>query len=648
VLSGGGEMAGRIETHDWSSTPLGPIDSWPTSLKVAVGICLQSSFPAAIYWGDDLRLIYNDAWAPIPAERHPWALGRPGAEVWSDIWNVVGQQLQDVVTASKGFVAYDQMLRMRRQGAVEDTHWDYSFTPILGDDGRVWGVFNQGHETTDRVLHTRAQDFLIEISDRLRAATERGRSPTDVLETTLAALGGYFDAARCGYCEFEDGSVGAVRAEWRRDDGVVSVPPGLHDLRDYGVAMAVATVAGEVIVRDDLDADPDLSDAERERFRHLGVAAKLVVPIAREGRAFAFVFVHADRPRRWRSREIATLRDAVDRMSLAYERALATHRMEQSERRFATLFSQTAVGFTELDLDGCVTRVNESMRRLLGRGDEVLGLPIEQLMHPLDREKWRRLLAQNARDGESFGIEKRCLRPDGSEVWAVSTVTRLVGERRSSPGEFFVVTIDVSERREAERLRGLLVAELNHRVRNNIVTVQSLVRHSRMNAVTPQEFETALDARLAALARAHDLLMRETWTAASLGELVVDTLAPYALGREGRVRSQGPTILLAPTAAVTLNMALHELATNAAKFGALSNEEGRVNVSWTVKQSAIDLVWHESDGPLVAPPQRRGFGRRLIERGATQELGGAVTLSFAPSGVTCAFRIPLSQKVMAP
>lgn len=647
MLSGGGEMAGRIEAHDWSETPLGPIGSWPTSLKVAVGICLHSTIPTAVYWGDDLRLIYNDAWAPIPAERHPWALGRPGAEVWSDIWDVVGPQLQSVVGAGKGFVAYDQMLQMRRQGVTENTHWDYSFTPILGDDGRVFGVLNQGHETTDRVLHVRAQDFLIQVGDLLRVATERGRRPTEVLDTTVAALGGYFGAARCGYCEIGDGRGCLVHTEWRRDGGVPSVQPGHRDLMGYGDAVAAATATGEVIARRDIDGDPALSVEERERFREIGVAADLVVPIARGGRAFALVFVHADRPRRWRSREIATLRDVVDRMSLAYERALATHGMEQSERRFAALFSQTAVGFAEIDLDGRVSRVNDSMRRLLGRGDDVRGMPMEQMLHPADREKWRRMVAQNARDGESFGIEKRYLRPDGSEVWAVSTVTRLIGEG-GSPGEFFVVAIDVSERREAERLRGLLVAELNHRVRNNIVTVQSLVRHSRMNAVTPQEFETVLDARLAALARAHDLLMRETWTAASLGELVVDTLAPYAIGREGRVRSHGPTILLAPTAAVTLNMALHELATNAAKFGALSNEEGQVIVSWSVRQSAIDLVWRESGGPVVAPPQRRGFGRRLIERGATQELGGSVTLSFASGGVTCAFRIPLSQKVMAP
>lgn len=560
---------------------------------------------------------------------------------------MVGPQITEVATKSKGFVAYDQMLPMRRRGAVEETYWNYSFTPILGDDGKVSGVFNQGHETTDRVNHGRAQDLLIELGDRLRASADGVQPPTAILEATVSLLGQRFGAARCGYCELEDGLPRAMGAEWRRDDGVLSLRSLNHDLADTGRA-AASVAAGQVIVRDDVTADPELSDEERERFRQIGVAASLDVAIVRDGRAVALVFVHADQPRRWGGREIATVREAVDRMSFAYERAVATHRMKQSERRFAALFGQTAVGFAELDPEGRLLRVNDSMRRLLGRpAEDLQHRAIEELLHPTDREKWRRLLAQNARNGESFGIEKRYLRPDGAEVWAVSTVTRLAEEEGSASG-FFMVTIDVSERREAERLRGLLVAELNHRVRNNIVTVQSLVRHSRMNAVTPQDFEAALDARLAALARAHNLLMRETWTAASLGELVEDTLAPYAIGRESRVRAHGPTILLAPTAAVTLNMALHELATNAAKFGALSNESGRVEVSWSVRGGEMELKWRETDGPLVEAPQRRGFGRRLIERGATQELGGAVTLSFAPGGVTCAFRIPLSQKVMAP
>lgn len=152
---GGGEMGERIRRFDWDSHPLGRPEHWPAALHAALGICLHSSFPTAIYWGPDLRLLYNDAWAFIPGDRHPEALGQPAAEVWTDIWAVVGPQLEQVVEQAQGFTTYDQMLPMQREGRPEETYWNYSFSPILGPDGEVAGVFNQGHETTDRVFSAR-------------------------------------------------------------------------------------------------------------------------------------------------------------------------------------------------------------------------------------------------------------------------------------------------------------------------------------------------------------------------------------------------------------------------------------------------------------------------------------------------------------
>lgn len=102
-LSGGGEMGARIRAYDWSETPLGPPQQWPQSLRSALSICLHSSFPTAIYWGPDLRILYNDAWAPIPAERHPAALGQPGEKVWNDIWDVVGSQFERVRSTGRLF-----------------------------------------------------------------------------------------------------------------------------------------------------------------------------------------------------------------------------------------------------------------------------------------------------------------------------------------------------------------------------------------------------------------------------------------------------------------------------------------------------------------------------------------------------------------
>jgi signal transduction histidine kinase len=177
-LDGGGEMGARIRAHDWSATPFGPPSRWPNELRVAVSICLHSSFPTAIYWGGDLRLLYNDAWAPIPADKHPWALGRPAREVWSDIWRVIEPQFAKVLEERQGFSTFDQLLHMERRGRIEETYWNYSFTPIRDDQGRVLGILNQGHETTGRVLAEREHALEIE---RLRELFEQAPGAVTVL-----------------------------------------------------------------------------------------------------------------------------------------------------------------------------------------------------------------------------------------------------------------------------------------------------------------------------------------------------------------------------------------------------------------------------------------------------------------------------------
>ena len=161
-LSGGGEMGQFIRSYPWSETPLGSPTTWPQSLRSALSICLHSSFPTAIYWGPELRLLYNDAWAPIPADRHPLALGRPAADVWADIWDVVGPQFEHVMQTGEGFSVFDQMLPMVRNGLRQETYWNYSFTAIRGEDGSVVGVFNQGNETTHAVMARRQAEAELE------------------------------------------------------------------------------------------------------------------------------------------------------------------------------------------------------------------------------------------------------------------------------------------------------------------------------------------------------------------------------------------------------------------------------------------------------------------------------------------------------
>jgi two-component sensor histidine kinase len=217
------------------------------------------------------------------------------------------------------------------------------------------------------------------------------------------------------------------------------------------------------------------------------------------------------------------------------------------------------------------------------------------------------------------------------------------------------VLADVTERRRGEQQLRLTVGELNHRVKNTLATVQSLAQQTLRpeaggTGAIPTNARKAFEGRLLALARSHDVLTREAWTGAELGELVSLALAPHvASGGTPRHIAHGPPLRVPPHFAVPLGVALHELATNAARHGALKLPSGRVEVSWRVEMPQAEgdtpklkLRWAESGGPpLTGQPALRGFGSRFLERGLARELGGAVRLGFRPTGVVCEIEAPL-------
>ena len=204
---------------------------------------------------------------------------------------------------------------------------------------------------------------------------------------------------------------------------------------------------------------------------------------------------------------------------------------------------------------------------------------------------------------------------------------------------------EITERRQAEQHRELLINELNHRVKNTLATVQSVAAQTLRNSAVEKEARETFDARLIALSQAHDLLTSENWDSTSLGPVVAMALRPYRIDREDRFEIAGPEIRLAPKTALTMAMGLHELATNAVKYGALSNPTGMVSIRWEVDDGdagpRLRLEWAERGGPPVAPPGRKGFGSRLIERGLAAELGGNVEIDFRPEGIVCSVQAPL-------
>jgi two-component sensor histidine kinase len=197
------------------------------------------------------------------------------------------------------------------------------------------------------------------------------------------------------------------------------------------------------------------------------------------------------------------------------------------------------------------------------------------------------------------------------------------------------------EQEKNQEQRQLLINELNHRVKNTLVTVQSIVMQTLRGSPTTAATSEALTNRLLALAKAHDILTRESWEGAELKDVILQAVGPH--GDAERFDCEGPSVWLPPSLSLALSLALHELATNASKYGSLSAAQGSVAITWDVddKRSRLVLRWTEKNGPPVTPPVRRGFGSRLIERSFSADTGGTVTVEYLPAGLVCVIEAPL-------
>ncbi len=216
--------------------------------------------------------------------------------------------------------------------------------------------------------------------------------------------------------------------------------------------------------------------------------------------------------------------------------------------------------------------------------------------------------------------------------------TGLRGRRRQYEARERLETLRASVTRQQsdqEHLR-LMVNELNHRVKNTLATVQSIVAQTLRGEDIPPPVRETLTSRILALSKAHDVLTDEQWAGANLREIGHQAALPFRSGvGDGRLRLEGPEVRLPPKIAIAVALAFHELATNAVKYGALSVPEGRADFTWRLAGDELQIVWQESGGPTVSPPTRRGFGTRLIERGLASDLQGTVQLIYAPAGVIC-------------
>jgi two-component sensor histidine kinase len=326
----------------------------------------------------------------------------------------------------------------------------------------------------------------------------------------------------------------------------------------------------------------------------------------------------------------------ISRHTEAEERARAERALRASEERHRSLFGSMDEGFVLCEVTGgaggrpvdirCVDANPAAVRMI---GVELVG----RTMHELDLDvgrRWAEVFARVARTGVGERHELAIQRLD-----AVYTAYVF-----RSAGRVAAIYQDVTERVRAEERLMLLVRELSHRVKNTLATVQSVASQTLRGSPDPARFVETFQARLQALSRAHTVLTRRSWDSADIADIVREHLELD--GGDERFSIEGPGALLTPDSGVALALVLHELGTNARKYGSLSTAAGRVRVAWTRSgaEPAIELCWTESGGPAVAVPARRGFGVTLIEK-SLRGVGGSARLCFEPAGLRCTIRLPL-------
>jgi PAS domain S-box-containing protein len=322
--------------------------------------------------------------------------------------------------------------------------------------------------------------------------------------------------------------------------------------------------------------------------------------------------------------------------------------LSESEALLQEALTAGAVTAFDWNLRTGSARRSENAAQILGADphQDMTAAEFLARVHPEDRGRFNTTVRGLRPDRPSYAVTFRYVRPDGQEVWleetaradfdAAGRVLRLKG-----------LTRDITDRKRAEQRQDMLAAELDHRVKNVLSRVAVAAMYTRQGSRSMDEFVRALDGRIQSMAAAHALLSESRWHGVGISDLVRHQLAPYATA--GNAAVSGPDVMLSAAETQALAMVIHELVTNAAKYGALSTPSGSVSLDWDQMPGAdgtprLLMTWHETGGPPVVAPSRSGYGTSLIRDLIPHELGGKVELELAPAGVSCRIEVPLRRE----
>lgn len=602
---------------------------------------ILDSLPAAIYTTDaDGTLTYFNRAAAEIAGREP----RLGIDKWCVSWKLYrpdGTPLP--IDACPMAIAIREQRPVRGADIIIERPDGQRVpalpfpTPIHDAAGRFAGAINllvdiSRLKSTERQVerHAAEQAALYRFTDRLY----RAESDQDIYEAALDAIIGGLGCDRASVLLFDA-------------DGVMRFVAS----RGLSSAYCVAVDGHSPWTPADRDPSPifvpdimasDESAALKRTVRSEGLTALGFIPLTANGVVIGKFMTYHDAAHQFPDAERDLAITIARQLGFALERRRTERTLRESNERLRLATEAGKVGLWDWDIPGDSIMWTDSLYAVHGvaKGTQSFAQWIERV-HPESRAEVLTAIDRALKDEAPYEIEVRTVRPGGDDNW-VYTNAVVLRDGTGAPLRMVGAAVDITTRKAAEGQRDLMVAELSHRVKNTLATVVSIARQSFVKGATLEGARVSFEGRLRALAQTHTRLAEANWESVPLAALIEDEIAPYRDEGGNRLVIDGPPVSFPPKQAVVLGMAFHELATNAAKYGALSGKSGTVHVVWRRDADGnLSLDWQESGGPPVVAPKRSGFGRLLLERALAADLKGEVGLDFRPEGLACRIRLPL-------
>jgi PAS domain S-box-containing protein len=477
---------------------------------------------------------------------------------------------------------------------------------------------------------------LFRLTDRLY----RAQNPADVYDAALDAILAGLSCERCSILLFDDDGVMRFVA-WR----------GLSEhyrtsLEGHSPWMPETMEPDPIFVRDiSLTGEPE---AVKQTIMAEGIRSLAFIPLTIGGRVVGKFMAYRRAPESFSEADQAMavtiarqLGFSIERMRLEEQRARALAELKDSEEHFRLMSEHAPVMIWMSDANGNCLHLNRMLREFWKIEESAIKtFDWRTSMHEDDIPSITTAMIDAHVNHRPVTIDGRYRCANG-EYRTLRTVAQPRFEKGGGFSGMTGVNIDITEQQRAEAQRELLMAELNHRVKNTLAVVQGLAHQTFRKS--DRDATRSFEGRLLALAGAHSLLTRSNWENAALRKVAADAL--QIMGEGQRIVIDGADIMLSPRAALSLALALHELFTNTMKYGALSCETGAVRLNWSIEDRArvLAISWQESGGPRVKPPNQRGFGSLLIEKALAQDVQGEVNMEYKPEGLVCSISLPFGR-----